>query len=72
MTTSAAAAPARSPADIAADACWRLATHLDLLAHQLGEAALEPNEREHLADALAAVRQSVDVVTMAAVERQGT
>ncbi|MEV1005517.1 hypothetical protein [Nonomuraea sp. NPDC050202] len=52
-------------------ACWRFATHLDLLAHQLGEAALESGEREHLADALAAVRRSVDVVSAATVEGQG-
>ncbi|MFI7226314.1 dihydrofolate reductase family protein [Nonomuraea angiospora] len=41
--------PARAPADVTADACWRFATHLELLAHQLGEAVLEPGERGRLA-----------------------
>ncbi|MFI6744142.1 hypothetical protein ACIBI9_65750 [Nonomuraea sp. NPDC050451] len=53
------APPARNTADIAADACHRFATHLELLAHQLGEAALEPGDRERLAAPLEAVEKAV-------------
>ncbi|MGP3961689.1 hypothetical protein ACTWPT_37400 [Nonomuraea sp. 3N208] len=49
---------ARNPVDIAADACER-ATHLDLLVHQLGEASVEPAERERLAAALAEVEAAI-------------
>ncbi|MFI9847052.1 hypothetical protein ACIHFD_59255 [Nonomuraea sp. NPDC051941] len=36
-----------------------LATHLELPAHQLGEAALEPGDRERLATGLKAVEKVV-------------
>jgi hypothetical protein len=50
--------PARDPVELA-DACRRFATHLDLLAHQLGEASLEAGDRERLAAALEAVEKAV-------------
>ncbi|MEV4115438.1 hypothetical protein [Nonomuraea sp. NPDC049695] len=55
MTLAPAGPPTRDPVDVAADACRRFATHLELLAHQLGEAALETGDRERLAAALEAV-----------------
>jgi hypothetical protein len=51
--------PAGDPVDIAVDASRHFATHLELLAHQLGEAALQAGERERLAAALAGVQWTV-------------
>ncbi|MGW3353261.1 hypothetical protein ACWDA3_59085 [Nonomuraea rubra] len=45
-------APPRDPVDIATDASTRFATHLEVLAHQLGESDLTGAERERLAAAL--------------------
>ncbi|MEV4581629.1 hypothetical protein AB0K16_51200 [Nonomuraea jabiensis] len=53
------APPARDTANIAADPCRCFATHQELLAHQLGEAALEPSNRERLAAALEAVEKMI-------------
>ncbi|MGV9386492.1 hypothetical protein ACWDRB_62575 [Nonomuraea sp. NPDC003707] len=58
-STSALLQPGRDPIDIAADACARVATHLDLLTHRLGEASLSEGERERLAAALKTVEQAV-------------
>ncbi|MGW4963549.1 hypothetical protein ACWEPL_40575 [Nonomuraea sp. NPDC004186] len=58
-TTEPPGPPTHDPVDVAADACRRFATHLELLAHQLGEAALEPGDRERLAAALKAVEKVV-------------
>ncbi|MEV5554968.1 hypothetical protein AB0L44_15070 [Nonomuraea wenchangensis] len=48
-----------TPTVIAINGCVRLATHLDLLSHQLGEASLEPVELQHLAAALQEVKAAV-------------
>ncbi|MGV9383409.1 hypothetical protein ACWDRB_46870 [Nonomuraea sp. NPDC003707] len=53
------APPTRNRVDVAADACRRLATHLDLPAHQLGETCLAQGERERLAAALEAIEMAV-------------
>jgi hypothetical protein len=51
--------PARDTVDVAADASHRFATHLELLAHHLGEAALEPGERRHRHRATPKIRRTV-------------
>ncbi|MEV6040544.1 hypothetical protein AB0L65_56215 [Nonomuraea sp. NPDC052116] len=48
----------RNPVDVAADACRRFAAHLDLPAHQPGEACLDPGERARLAAAPEAVEKA--------------
>ncbi|MET9250267.1 hypothetical protein [Nonomuraea sp. NPDC003709] len=58
MTLASPGPPTRDPVDVATDACRRFATHLDLLTHQLGEAALEAGDRERLAAALEAVEKA--------------
>ncbi|MEU5862765.1 MULTISPECIES: hypothetical protein [unclassified Nonomuraea] len=58
-------APVNSPVDpvdpgaVVTDASARFATHLELLAHQLGEHSLDDAERERLAAALAGVQWTV-------------
>ncbi|MET9250279.1 hypothetical protein [Nonomuraea sp. NPDC003709] len=54
------------PVEIAAGACVLLANHLELLAHQLREQALDDFARDRLADAAERVRQALDIVTAAA------
>ncbi|MBE1593318.1 hypothetical protein ACFPOI_21880 [Nonomuraea angiospora] len=53
------------PVEIAAGACVLLADHLELLAHQLREQALDDYARDRLADASERVRRALDVVTAA-------
>ncbi|MEV4167349.1 hypothetical protein [Nonomuraea dietziae] len=50
--------PASDPVDVAS-ICWRFATHLDRLTHQLGEICPDPDERERLAAALAEVERAM-------------
>ncbi|MEV4019500.1 hypothetical protein AB0J35_54350 [Nonomuraea angiospora] len=54
------------PVDVVTDASARFATHLELLAHPLGEHGLDDAERERLAAALAGVQWTVVRMSAAA------
>lgn len=58
--------PPVDPVDVVTDASARFATHLELLAYQLGERGLDDVERERLAAAVAGVQWTVARVSAAA------